>query len=164
MAATLRIQAIRSAGPSTTMCHLRFHRSRHLTQPDSPLATPGPRPTPQPALAKVAQAGSSIQELRQQNDKEWQRWQLHLSVRYAKIVVNGDITGQITVDRGVTAQIWFTGNMKVKAAISIIRMLTEYNNRRPWQPRRPGGDPANTRQLQLMIRTQPDWSHQVLWD
>jgi len=34
---------------------------------------------------------------------------------YAKIVVNGDITGQITVERGVTAEIWFTGNMKVKA-------------------------------------------------
>jgi hypothetical protein len=34
---------------------------------------------------------------------------------YAKIVVNGDITGQITVERGVTAEIWFTGNMRVKA-------------------------------------------------
>src|SRR6476659_7419504 len=34
---------------------------------------------------------------------------------YAKIVVNGDITGRITVERGVTAEIWFTGNMKVKA-------------------------------------------------
>ncbi len=34
---------------------------------------------------------------------------------YAKIVVNGDITGKITVERGVTAEIWFTGNMKVKA-------------------------------------------------
>jgi hypothetical protein len=34
---------------------------------------------------------------------------------YAKIVVNGDITGQITVERGVTAEIWFTGNMQVKA-------------------------------------------------
>ena len=34
---------------------------------------------------------------------------------YAKIVVNGDITGQITVEKGVTAEIWFTGNMKVKA-------------------------------------------------
>src|SRR5207253_3190736 len=32
---------------------------------------------------------------------------------YAKIVVNGDITGKITVERGVTAEIWFTGNMKV---------------------------------------------------
>jgi len=35
---------------------------------------------------------------------------------YAKIVVNGDITGQITVEKGVTAEIWFTGNMKVKAS------------------------------------------------
>jgi hypothetical protein len=34
---------------------------------------------------------------------------------YAKLVVNGDITGKITVERGVTAEIWFTGNMKVKA-------------------------------------------------
>jgi hypothetical protein len=34
---------------------------------------------------------------------------------YAKIVVNGDITGRITIERGVTAEIWFTGNMKVKA-------------------------------------------------
>ena len=34
---------------------------------------------------------------------------------YAKIFVNGDITGKITVERGVTAEIWFTGNMKVKA-------------------------------------------------
>jgi len=34
---------------------------------------------------------------------------------YAKIVVNGDITGRITVEKGVTAEIWFTGNMKVKA-------------------------------------------------
>ena len=33
---------------------------------------------------------------------------------YAKIVVNGDITGQITVEKGVTAEIWFTGNMKVR--------------------------------------------------
>ena len=32
---------------------------------------------------------------------------------YAKIVVNGDITGKITVERGVTAEIWFTGNMHV---------------------------------------------------
>ena len=34
---------------------------------------------------------------------------------YAKIVVNGDITGKITLEKGVTAEIWFTGNMKVKA-------------------------------------------------
>ena len=34
---------------------------------------------------------------------------------YAKIVVNGDITGRITVEKGVTAEIWFTGNIKVKA-------------------------------------------------
>ena len=34
---------------------------------------------------------------------------------YAKIVINGDITGRITVEKGVTAEIWFTGNMKVKA-------------------------------------------------
>ena len=33
---------------------------------------------------------------------------------YAKIVVNGDITGKITVEKGVTAEIWFTGNMRVK--------------------------------------------------
>jgi len=33
---------------------------------------------------------------------------------YAKIVVNGDITGKITIEKGVTAEIWFTGNMKVK--------------------------------------------------
>jgi hypothetical protein len=33
---------------------------------------------------------------------------------YAKIVVNGDITGKIIVERGVTAEIWFTGNMDVK--------------------------------------------------
>jgi hypothetical protein len=32
---------------------------------------------------------------------------------YAKIVVNGDITGKITVEKGVTAEIWFTGNMHV---------------------------------------------------
>ncbi len=34
---------------------------------------------------------------------------------FAKIVVNGDITGKITVARGVTAQIFFTGNLRVKA-------------------------------------------------
>jgi hypothetical protein len=34
---------------------------------------------------------------------------------FAKIVVNGDITGKITVERGVTAQIFFTGNLRVKA-------------------------------------------------
>ena len=33
---------------------------------------------------------------------------------YAKIVVNGDITGKITVEKGVTAEIWFTGSMRVK--------------------------------------------------
>ena len=33
---------------------------------------------------------------------------------YAKIVVNGDITGKITVEKGVTAEIWFTGSMHVK--------------------------------------------------
>jgi len=33
---------------------------------------------------------------------------------YAKLVVNGDVTGKITVEKGVTAEIWFTGNMKVK--------------------------------------------------
>ena len=33
---------------------------------------------------------------------------------YAKIVVNGDVTGKITLEKGVTAEIWFTGNMKVK--------------------------------------------------
>src|SRR5438094_4420836 len=33
---------------------------------------------------------------------------------YAKILVNGDITGKITIEKGVTAEIWFTGNMKVK--------------------------------------------------
>jgi hypothetical protein len=33
---------------------------------------------------------------------------------YAKIVVNGDITGKISIEKGVTAEIWFTGNMKVK--------------------------------------------------
>ena len=45
---------------------------------------------------------------------------------YAKIVVNGDITGKITVEKGVTAEIWFTGNMHVNSrATSIIRMLTE---------------------------------------
>src|SRR6478672_2439069 len=33
---------------------------------------------------------------------------------YAKIVVNGDITGKITVEKGVTAEIWFTGRMRVK--------------------------------------------------
>jgi hypothetical protein len=33
---------------------------------------------------------------------------------YAKLVVNGDITGKITVEKGVTAEVWFTGNMKVK--------------------------------------------------
>src|SRR2546430_2538966 len=38
-----------------------------------------------------------------------------LPYAYAKIVVHGDITGQITVEKGVTAEIWFTGNMKVKA-------------------------------------------------
>src|SRR5258708_36978383 len=35
---------------------------------------------------------------------------------YAKIVVDGDITGRITVERGVTAEIWFTGKMKEKAS------------------------------------------------
>ncbi|PYK73537.1 MAG: hypothetical protein DME42_06755 [Verrucomicrobia bacterium] len=34
---------------------------------------------------------------------------------YAKLVVNGDVTGKITVEKGVTAEIWFTGNIKVKA-------------------------------------------------
>jgi len=34
---------------------------------------------------------------------------------YAKIMVNGDVTGKITLEKGVTAEIWFTGNMKVKA-------------------------------------------------
>lgn len=34
---------------------------------------------------------------------------------YAKILVNGNITGKITVEDGVTAQIWFTGNIDVKA-------------------------------------------------
>ena len=34
---------------------------------------------------------------------------------YVKIFVNGDITGKITVERGVTAQIYFVGNMDVKA-------------------------------------------------
>ena len=33
---------------------------------------------------------------------------------YAKIVVNGDVTGKITLEKGVTAEIWFTGNMKAK--------------------------------------------------
>ena len=33
---------------------------------------------------------------------------------YVKVVVNGDITGKIIVEKGVTAEIWFTGNMKVK--------------------------------------------------
>jgi len=33
---------------------------------------------------------------------------------YAKVVVNGHVTGKITVKRGVTAEIWFTGNMNVK--------------------------------------------------
>lgn len=33
---------------------------------------------------------------------------------YAKLCVNGDITGKITIEKGVTAQIWFTGNMHVK--------------------------------------------------
>jgi hypothetical protein len=33
---------------------------------------------------------------------------------YAKIIVNGDITGKITLEKGVTAEIWFTGNLKVK--------------------------------------------------
>src|SRR5438094_916091 len=33
---------------------------------------------------------------------------------YAKIVANGHITGKITIERGVTAEIWFTGNMNVK--------------------------------------------------
>ncbi len=34
---------------------------------------------------------------------------------FAKIVVHGDITGKITIERGVTAQIFFTGNLRVKA-------------------------------------------------
>jgi hypothetical protein len=33
---------------------------------------------------------------------------------YAKIVVNGNITSKITVEKGVTAQIYFTGNMIVQ--------------------------------------------------
>jgi hypothetical protein len=33
---------------------------------------------------------------------------------YAKIIVDGDITGKITIEKGVTAEIWFTGNLKVK--------------------------------------------------
>jgi hypothetical protein len=32
---------------------------------------------------------------------------------YAKLVVNGDVTGKISVEKGVTAEIWFTGNVKV---------------------------------------------------
>ena len=32
---------------------------------------------------------------------------------YAKLYVNGDITGKITIENGVTAQIWFTGDMHV---------------------------------------------------
>jgi hypothetical protein len=32
---------------------------------------------------------------------------------YAKIYVNGDITGKITIENGVTAQVWFTGDMHV---------------------------------------------------
>ena len=34
---------------------------------------------------------------------------------YVKIFVNGDITGKITIEKGVTAQIYFTGDMDVKA-------------------------------------------------
>src|SRR5262249_31101688 len=34
---------------------------------------------------------------------------------YVKIFVNGDITGKITIEKGVSAQIYFTGNMDVKA-------------------------------------------------
>ena len=34
---------------------------------------------------------------------------------FARVIVNGDITGKITVARGVTAQIFFTGNMRVRA-------------------------------------------------
>jgi hypothetical protein len=33
---------------------------------------------------------------------------------YVKILVNGDVTGKITIEKGVTAQIFFTGDMKVK--------------------------------------------------
>lgn len=33
---------------------------------------------------------------------------------YAKIYVTGDITGKIAIEKGVTAQIWFTGNVQVK--------------------------------------------------
>jgi hypothetical protein len=33
---------------------------------------------------------------------------------YVKVLVNGNITGTISVEKGVTAQIWFTGNMDVK--------------------------------------------------
>jgi hypothetical protein len=33
---------------------------------------------------------------------------------YAKIMVNGNITAKITIEKGVTAQIFFTGNMSLK--------------------------------------------------
>ncbi len=33
---------------------------------------------------------------------------------YAKVIVNGHITGKITVEKGVTAEIWFTGDMDIK--------------------------------------------------
>ena len=42
---------------------------------------------------------------------------------YAKIVVNGDITGKITVEKGVTAEIWFTGNMATDYCDQIIPLI-----------------------------------------
>ncbi len=52
---------------------------------------------------------------------------------YAKIVVNGDITGKITIEKGVTAEIWFSGNMQVKG-----RDLDNQNVDRGTQTPNPG--------------------------
>jgi hypothetical protein len=57
---------------------------------------------------------------------------------YAKIVVNGHVTGKITVEKGVTAEIWFTGDMNVKG-----EDLDNQNVDRGTQAANPGsvGDP-----------------------
>src|SRR5207253_1346220 len=53
---------------------------------------------------------------------------------YAKIVVNGDVTGKITVEKGVTAEIWFTGNMRVKGGDLDNQNVDLGGNPRPANP------------------------------
>jgi hypothetical protein len=53
----------------------------------------------------------------------------------------GDITGQITVEKGVTAEIWFTGNMKVKGG----DLDNQNVDRPPLIPPTPADDPNPSR-------------------